>query len=205
MNPGASIERALCAIADKLAGTGAGWIVGGSAGLMLRGIPLLSPPRDLDLYADLPDAAVIHEALAAAAVDGPTRSTTPIYESVLSHYRSDGGVSIELVGGFVVSARGCRYEVGVRERLLPHADKLHVSPCSAAVALVPLAHELWFNWLRGREDRVSMIAAAMRDEPERHLPAYRALKAAGSFDSRAVRAVDAIVGESADELEGRGI
>lgn len=197
MEPGVTIERALCEAADKLSGTDAAWIVGGSAGLMLRGLTLPSPPRDLDVYADVADAAVMHEALADSAVDSPVYSATDIYESVLSHYRLYGNAALELVGGFVVSARGCRYEVAVRERLLPHAEWLTLASCGARIALVPLAHELWFNWLRGRQDRVDLICYAMKADPARHMPAYDAIVSAGAFAPEAVRAVESLLGEAA--------
>jgi len=152
MDSESKIERALCGIADRLAGAGIAWVVGGSAGLMLRGLPLPAPPRDLDLYADPADAKAMHEALAIWAVDRPVRSVTERYESILSHYRVED-VNVELVGGFVVADRGCRYEVRVREVLLPETESRILEPCGAGAAIVPLAHELWFNWLRGRRDR----------------------------------------------------
>ena len=196
----ATIERALAAMADKLRGSGAAWIVGGSAGLMLRGIRLSAPPRDLDVYADPADAALIHAALADAAVDRPVRSATAIYESLLSHYR-ESGVAVELVGGFIVSARGCRYETKVRERLLPHAE-WRTLPGGAEAPLVPLAHELWFNWLRGRDDRVAPIAAAIAANPARHMPAFRDLTAAGKFATEAVSAVEAALAAAAAAAGG---
>lgn len=198
------IERALCRIADRLDGTGVAWVVGGSAGLMLRGLPLSAPPRDLDLYADPADAQAMHEALGAWAVDRPVRSVTERYESILSHYRIED-VNVELVGGFVVADRGCRYEVRVRDVLLPETEPSILEPCGAGAAIVPLAHELWFNWLRGRRDRLKLAAEAIAAAPERHLGAFRALTAAGRFTPEAVAEVESLLAAAAqNRKEGAG-
>ena len=198
------IERALCRIADRVSGTGIAWIVGGSAGLMLRDLRLPAPPRDLDLYADPADARAMHEALAPYAVDQPVRSVTERYESILSHYVVED-VQVELVGGFVVEDRGCRYEVRVRDVLLPAAERRILGSCGTGVAVVPLAHELWFNWLRGRRDRLELVASAMAVDPERHLQAFRVLTAAGEFTPEAVADVEALLAVAApNRMEGAG-
>jgi hypothetical protein len=189
MDSKAGLERALCRIAERTAGTGIAWVVGGSAGLLLRDLELPSPPRDLDLYADPDDARAMHEALAPYAVDRPVRSVTERYESILSHYLVEG-VQVELVGGFVVADRGCRYEVRVRDVMLPFVERRVLGSCGAGVAVVPLAHELWFNWLRGRRDRLELITGAIAADPERHLRAFRALTAAGGFTPEAVADVE---------------
>lgn len=46
------------------------WLLGGSCGLLLHGVQLSAPPRDIDLYADLEDAEVLHSALSCYSVDG---------------------------------------------------------------------------------------------------------------------------------------
>jgi hypothetical protein len=198
------IERALVRIAERTAGSGAAWVVGGSAGLMLRGIELPAPPRDLDLYADPADARAMHEALSPYAVDRPVRSVTERYESILSHYHIED-VHVELVGGFVVSDRGCRYEVRVREMLLPEAEFRALDGLGSGAAIVPLAHELWFNWLRGRRDRLELIAGAFAADPDRHLRAFRALTAAGRFTPEAVAEVESLLavatGQSAERAD----
>jgi hypothetical protein len=196
------IERALCRIAGRLAGTDAAWVVGGSAGLMLRGLPLPAPPRDLDLYADPADAEAMHAALRGWAVDRPVRSRTERYESILSHYRIED-VNVELVGGFVVADRGCRYEVRVRDALLPAAEHRRLEPCGARAAIVPLAHELWFNWLRGRRDRLELAADAIAADPERHLPAFRVLTAGGKFTPEAVAEVETLLDAAAQNRKER--
>ena len=202
MDTESRIERALCRIAERLAGTGIAWVVGGSAGLMLRGLKLPAPPRDLDLYADPADAQAMHEALAPYAVDRPVRSVTERYESILSHYRIED-VHVELVGGFVVADRGCRYEVRVRDVLLKETERRFLAPCGTDVAIVPLAHELWFNWLRGRRDRLELAAGEIAADPERHLRAFRALTAAGRFTPEAVADVEALLSAAAQNRTER--
>ncbi|AGA57994.1 hypothetical protein Theco_1864 [Thermobacillus composti KWC4] len=196
------IERALCRIAERLDGTGVAWVVGGSAGLMLRGLPLPAPPRDLDLYADPTDAEAMHEALSVWAVDRPVRSVTERYESILSHYRIED-VHVELVGGFVVEDRGCRYEVRVRDILLPEAERRTLEPCGTGAAIVPLAHELWFNWLRGRRDRLELAADAIAADPDRHLRAFRALTADSRFTPEAIAEVESLLSAAARHRKER--
>ncbi|SDW30933.1 hypothetical protein [Paenibacillus sp. CF384] len=160
--------RALEVIAKETAPTGAKWLIGGSAGLLLRGLALSDPPRDLDLYADDAAAAALHKALLPYAVDEQHESVSPIYRSVLSHYLIEG-IQVELVGGFVVSAGEDRYAVEVEDVLAPLQTTITIGACK--LGLVPLAHELWFNVLREREDRTRLIVAQMRQEPAIHMGA----------------------------------
>jgi len=192
MQPSASMMNALTALAERSAEAGAACIVGGSAGLLLRGIALGAPPRDLDVYADADDASRLHERLAEYATDAPVRSATAIYESQLSHYLIDS-TAVELVGCFVVQARGCRYETRVKDRLLPHAERFAVGAGTLTIPLVPLAHELLFNWLRGRNDRVEAVAAAMAANPARHYAALDRLIAANAITEEASRRLGAIL------------
>lgn len=136
------------------------WIVGGSAGLALRGLPLPAEPRDLDLYADEPDFLRLHRVLKPYAVSEPELSETDMYRSTLCRYEVEG-VPVELVGGFTVRARGCIYTTEVKEGLKPYAPVVPLGGGFAA-PVVPLAHELWFNALRGRADRVQTIVEAFQ-------------------------------------------
>lgn len=160
------LDAALREIAQRT-GEDGGWVVGGSAGLALRGLELERPPRDLDLYADEADARAIHRLLAPYAVDTQEESRTERYRSVLSHYEIEG-VSVELVGGFEVRAHASCYRLEVREVLIPLALSVAGSP----VKIAPLAHELWFNVLRDREDRLRQIGEAMARAPKLHYPAF---------------------------------
>ncbi|WP_338551740.1 hypothetical protein [Paenibacillus sp. KS-LC4] len=172
------IEQALASIAQLTAGSGAPWVVGGSAGLMLRGAALTSEPRDLDLYTDEADVDCLHALLQPFATDIPVLDETGIYRSRLSHYLIDG-VTVELVGGFVVRAHDSCYETQVRSLLLPYAEQMTVrggSALAATVTVVPLAHELWFNVLRDRRDRYELIIEAYCEDEVRHSPALEQLE-----------------------------
>jgi len=183
MNNPDPINNALAVIADLTGPTGAIWLVGGSAGLQLRGLKLDKPPRDLDLYADECDAEALHEALREYAVDEPVESVSAIYRSILSHYRIEG-VNVELVCGFIVASGEDRYEVEARRTLYPQRSVIAAG--GFPVGVVPLAHELWFNMLRGRSDRVGLIAAAVRSEPGLHLPAFRTIEARNALTDESV-------------------
>ncbi|MFB9329567.1 hypothetical protein ACFFSY_26825 [Paenibacillus aurantiacus] len=178
-----TVRRALANIAASIDGSGAKWLLGGSAGLLLRGLRLSQPPRDLDLYADLEEARLIHRMLSRYAIDEPHESVTAMYRSLLSHYEVDG-VAVELVGGFEVHAGFGSYEVKVNELLYRHRE---VVACGRyEVGIVPLAHELWFNVLRAREDRTLLIMDAIRRNPAPHLAGLRAVEHSGSFENNIV-------------------
>ncbi|UVI32380.1 hypothetical protein [Paenibacillus spongiae] len=191
-----SIRQALAVIADAASRTDAVWLVGGSAGLMLRGLKLDVPPRDLDLYADSRDAALLHEALRAYAIDEPKVSISTLYRSELSHYLIHG-VQVELVGGFVVTAAAGKYVVEVREEL--QELQLTLACMERRIGIVPLAHELWFNVLRQRNDRIKLIADAVRAEPEAHMSAFRQIEARNAFTTDMVKLVHAWIGQSGTE------
>lgn len=183
MTESTNIHQALGVI-SATAGT-SGWALGGSAALMLRGIKLEAPPRDIDLYCDDVRVDGIHRALEAYATDVPAYSETAIYRSTLSHY-TIGGCKVELVGGFQVRALGCRYSVDVAGFLIPFGDDAELEHCASEtsrVRIVPLAHELLFNVLRGREDRVRLIADAMRSGCEEYDAALAVLEARNEITS----------------------
>ncbi|MFD0958804.1 hypothetical protein [Paenibacillus chungangensis] len=171
MNDVNRVYRALTAIAKAVGSSK--WVIGGSAGLLLRGLPL--SPNDVDIYCDDEDVAYVHHALKKYAIDHPEHSSTAIYRSRLAHYRIEG-LAIELVGGFVVSALGCAYSIKVKELLIPYAQLVQLPEAEESVYVVPLAHELLFNVLRERRDRVTPIVAMMERDLKRHLPALEALE-----------------------------
>ncbi|MFD0711145.1 hypothetical protein [Paenibacillus sp. GCM10027626] len=191
-----SIRRALEVIAEAAQPTGAVWLVGGSAGLMLRGLQLAQLPRDLDLYADHEDARLLHQALAPYALDEQQENVSGIYASVLSHYLI-AGVQVELVGGFVVTTQEDRYQVEVREALYPL--QLELSCGTRRIGLVPLAHEMWFNMLRGRRDRVELIAAAVREERPVHQAAFDCIEARNPLSSATMAKVHACLEQAGAE------
>ncbi|GLX68992.1 hypothetical protein [Paenibacillus glycanilyticus] len=155
-NNSTSIDKALAAIVRALDGVEAAWVLGGSSGLLLRGLPLPEEPNDIDLYTDDADYDLLYERLTPYATDVKQLSECGNYRSVLSHFLVEG-IPVELVGGFVVRANGCRYQTEVRSVLKPYSECFTLIDEGVSVPVVPLAHELWFNMLRGREDRLALI------------------------------------------------
>ncbi|SFS81650.1 hypothetical protein SAMN05428962_3018 [Paenibacillus sp. BC26] len=183
--------RALEIIARETAPTGAKWLIGGSAGLLLRGLELSDPPRDLDLYADDAAAAALHKALLPYAVDEQHESVSPIYRSVLSHYLIEG-IQVELVGGFVVSAGEDRYAVEVEKVLASLQTTVAIG--AYQLGIVPLAHELWFNVLREREDRIRLIVAPIRQEPALHMEAVGVIASGNRLTGKTKQYVQQLLG-----------
>jgi len=177
MNKDTSIEKALAAIVRLLADVEADWVLGGSSGLMLRGLPLQARPNDIDLYVDDNDYDQIYERLKPFASDIRQLSECGNYRSILSHFVIEG-ISVELVGGFVVRANGCRYVTEVSSLLKPYSDLYPVKDAEDMlyVPVVPVAHELWFNMLRSREDRITLIMDYYIKDESRHEEARRLLE-----------------------------
>ncbi|MEF2964367.1 hypothetical protein V3851_00875 [Paenibacillus sp. M1] len=161
------IGQALRELAMRLSDTDGSWLLGGSSGLWLQGVKLAAPPRDIDVYADLPHAGALHGLLSDQALDEPRLDESGLYISMLSHYRLHD-YTTELVGGFRVNTEGARYKTEVSEVLAPAAESVRLG--DATVRVMPLAHEFVFNVLRDRPDRYLAIAEVMRRQPERHLP-----------------------------------
>ncbi|MEF3301822.1 hypothetical protein [Paenibacillus sp. GYB003] len=162
-----AVLRALTVMGGALAGCERTWLVGGSCGLLLQGVPLEAAPRDLDVYADAEHAPSIHAALAGYSIDGQTYSETGMYGSLLSHYSVEG-VQVELVGSLKVTLPNADYEVRVESLLGGYAMSGRIG--EAAIRFMPLAHELVFNVLRERPDRYEPIAASIRRRLADHLP-----------------------------------
>jgi len=150
------------------------WMLGGSCGLVLQGVPLGREPRDVDIYADEPDAKQLQEQWNPYATDAPEWNATSTYHSLLSHYQICG-VPIELVGQFIVTTPQCQYNTIIRDALWNHRIIYNVDRFS--IALMPLAHELVFNILRQREDRTASIAQVINAAPEQHIAAMNAVLA----------------------------
>jgi len=191
------IASALAEAAGRWNGLERPWLVGGSCGLVLHGVRVASEPRDLDVYVDAPDAPLFHRAMSPFAVDEQQPSETALYRSILSHYRV-GGVLLELVAGFEVRTAGAEYRVEVPDLLASHA--LRTDAGGAPVGVMPLAHELAFNMLRGREDRYTAVAEAMCRDPARHIAALRLILARNRFDGSWVRRMAALLGVSPEVL-----
>jgi len=161
------LESLLYETVCKLNPTGQPWLLGGSCSLLLQGVQLDKPPRDIDIYADAESVHKLHASLADWAEDSPHLDQEGIYASILSHY-GQHGVSIELVGGFIVMTGGSEYRVEIGP-LLHHAAPEHRIQ-GAGVRLMPLAHEMVFNVLRDRPDRYEAIAETILLRPDEHLP-----------------------------------
>lgn len=176
-NDNTQMENALAAIVRALDGVEAAWVLGGSTGLMLRGIPLPAAPNDIDLYADDDNYDQVYERLRPFASDAKELSECGNYRSVLSHFVVEG-IPVELVGGFTVRSNGCRYVTEVSSLLKPCSELLAIRDGEGErhVPVVPLAHELWFNLLRGREDRLEIIADHYMKDETRHEEARRLIE-----------------------------
>ncbi|WP_307467180.1 hypothetical protein [Paenibacillus harenae] len=192
MNDNRQIFRALASVIDATGSECPDWIVGGSAGLLLRKLPLQARPRDLDLYCDDEDVDGIYDKLNRFAIDEPEWSETDIYRSRLCHFDIEG-VSVELVGGFEVTTGDSFYHTEVKRLLIPYGDRLLVEGTSKSAHVVPLAHELWFNALRAREDRVQLIAESFNHSADG--TALRAIEAANRFSEQACQYVHSSISE----------
>jgi len=161
----ADLQYALKESAQCLNLTNKKWLLGGSCGLLLQGVKLLTPPHDIDLYADADSIKILHQALEKWSVDEQAVNQSGLYSSILSHYQHNRA-QIELVGAFKVAVGTSRYEVKVETLLQHHAAAKELE--GVAIRLMPLSHELIFNLLRDRSDRYQAIAEIMRKEPELH-------------------------------------
>lgn len=163
-----AVLRALLVMGKLLGNNEPTWLVGGSCGALLQGVELQAVPRDLDVYVDAVHAETVHRALAAYSMDDQAYSETDMYGSLLSHYSIEG-VQVELVGSLRVRSDGSEYEVRVQSLLASYAQTGLIG--GTTIRFMPLVHELVFNVLRDRRDRYEPLAKAMRERPERHLPA----------------------------------
>lgn len=154
-------------------GPGPLWLVGGSCGLMLQGVPLTRAPRDIDVYAELEDSERMHACLGAYTLQPPADDYSRGCYSRMGYYRI-GEMPLELVAGFQMTSGNSRYTLNLR-LLAPHAVTVSAGQGQARILLMPLAHELLFNVLRGKEDRCRDIAQAIGREPGRHMPLLQAL------------------------------
>ncbi|NHN28736.1 nucleotidyltransferase domain-containing protein [Paenibacillus agricola] len=176
----------------------ASWLVGGSCGLLLQGVPLTAAPQDLDLYVDSEGAQELHYALSAYSTDQQLEDRTAIYRSILSHY-SVAGTNVELVGGFEVNTNGCLYnvEVDFLSEQYSQIYKLFLEDSPATnkhvLRLMPLEHELLFNLLRNRPDRYEAIAAVMRSRSSKISKALEALLERNMFSEAIIQELNKLL------------
>ncbi|MBN3527642.1 hypothetical protein [Paenibacillus apiarius] len=157
------------------------WMLGGSCGLVLHGVQLESDPRDVDIYADEQDVLRLQRLWKPYASDEPEWNETERYRSLLSHYEYQA-VSIELVGDFVVSTSLGKYVTGIRGLLWNYGLEMQLG--QTFVHVMPLAHELVFNVLRERKDRVQSIVGVMNQSPRLHVDSMRLVWAQCSEHAR---------------------
>ncbi|MBR2563215.1 MAG: hypothetical protein IKE29_01165 [Paenibacillus sp.] len=185
------LHRALLEMAEAWHRQPHTWLLGGSCGLMLQGVELQQAPRDIDVYADIAAAKSLHYCAPGRKLDEPVVDKTGPYASLLSHYQV-GACTLELVGGFEVWARESWYRTQIEHVLAPNAYETHID--SYRLRLMPLAHELLFNLLRGRKDRYIPISLRIREEPEVHQPVMNALIQQNIWTPRFRSEVEELVG-----------
>jgi hypothetical protein len=186
----------IVAISKALRKIGAKWLIGGSCGLQIGQIELNASPRDLDIYVDMDDVAVVFHALQEFATDGPEFSQTAIYSSVLSHFLMEG-IQVEVVGGFQIAAKDSIYNVNATYLYDNHA--LHAELGEIALFVMPFAHELLFNIMRDRPDRYEPIALAMLQKPEIHMPALQDLLARNQWGKDLLDRLEQLLGGKLDK------
>ncbi|WP_409347177.1 nucleotidyltransferase domain-containing protein [Paenibacillus sp. MBLB4367] len=191
-----SIVQALAALHDRLKPANVKWLVGGSCGLLLQGVPIGREPRDLDVYMDETDAIPFHHALKDLAMDAPQFSRTPIYESVLSHYAVPS-VQLEAVGGFRVQACGAEYRVEIGSLLYDFGFQAEAA--GRRIPLMPLAHEFLFNILRERPDRYEAIAPVIKGDLALHLPPLIAIIGRNLISAELLERMNGLLGVSLQE------
>lgn len=165
--------------------------VGGSCGLALQGVDIGKIPRDIDMYYDRQLKETLHSLLLPYQKRAPHESETERYRSILSHYELEGCV-VECVGAFEVRAYDCIYCVEIGGWISGHRPRVTVEGMN--VALMPLAHELVFNFLRDRMDRVESIASVMRRDMDQHEAGLRDLMQSQSLSTSLKGRIEAQLG-----------
>jgi hypothetical protein len=166
------------------------WLVGGSCGLLLQEVAIEKLPRDLDIYVDAKDAAVVYKALESYSTDQLVQSQTDIYTSFLSHFRILN-VPVEVVGGFEVQDDQSHYQVEVNDFLDSFGATYDTGNCR--FGLMPLAHELVFNMLRQRPDRYQEIAKIMRTNPDQYLTPLNKILERNSFSAGFIKKLNELL------------
>lgn len=167
------------------------WLLGGSSSLMLQGVGLAKPPNDIDIYADLRVAKLLHRLASGRQIDEQVLDRSGTYTSLLSHYRIEDS-AIELSGGFEICTEGSFYRTEV-ELLSSYAALYSVQGAAGKVKLTPLSHELLFNVLRQREDRYIPIATKITEDLKEHLPLIRELIARNVWSDQDLSRVEELL------------
>jgi hypothetical protein len=184
------IVQILEQIHSLLKGKKLDWLVGGSCGLLMQGVSLPEPPRDLDIYVDASAAPIVYEALKTYATDQLQYNKTAIYVSYLSHFQLLN-IPVEIVGGFEVRAEQSEYKIEISNLMLDIYIPQFIN--GFEIGLMPLAHELIFNVLRHRPDRYEAIASQMRTDPQYYLPALNKLLQHNTFSSHFLTKINVLL------------
>lgn len=170
------------------------WLLGGSCGQLLHGVKLSASPRDIDLYADLEDAGRLHEVLSRYAANGaPQEDFSGGCYSLRSRYVI-GEAKVELICGFRIGAGKRQYSVDVHQ-LQQHAP-IHEYTEIGLLRVMPAAHELVCNMLRGRIERCNALAVMMKDNLSAHMPLLQQLVLGNRLDESFQMKLDELLGIS---------
>jgi hypothetical protein len=165
------LETALGSIVEELGfympGQPPVWLLGGSCGLLLHGVQLSAPPRDIDLYCSLEDTLRLHHSLRRYAVRAPEEDFSGSCYSLRGLYFI-GETNVEVVGGFRIGRGSLQYTVDM-DTLQRYAP-VHSYEGIGLLRLMPAVHELIFNLLRDRDERCQAIAALLKQDLPAHLP-----------------------------------
>lgn len=181
-------------------GLGPVWLLGGSCSLLLQQVKLERQPNDIDVYADIADAKQLHTAAPGDPEDRQELNCSGLYTSLLSHYRV-GGIRLELVGGFEITAGGSMYRLEVKHVLQEYAPQMELK--DNQLQLTPLSHEFMFNLLRDRPDRYDAIAQAMNVHPELHAPLMGRLLQANVWSEMHLGRIAALLPWTVDMIAGQ--
>lgn len=175
-----TLKQAMLEVKHRLGDQMQHCLVGGSSGLLLQGVQLDAPPRDLDIYLDLPYMDQIFPLLHSLCLDKPRWDETEMYRSYLSHYQLDD-ITLELVADFEVRNGNSEYKVKIDQTLKPYSQTCLVS--AEPFQLMPLAHEFVFNILRERPDRYQRIATVVNKSPQSHVELFHKIWNENQFSS----------------------
>lgn len=165
--------------------------IGGSCGLAMQGVDIGKIPRDIDMYYDRVQRDILHSILLPYQKAAPHESETERYRSILSHYELEGCL-VECVGAFEVRAYDSIYSVEIGGWMKNHTVQVTVEGMD--VTLMPLVHELAFNLLRDRMDRVESIACVMRQDLVKHQAGVRDLVSSQSLSRAMIQRIEAHLG-----------
>ena len=157
---GEQIRGALVRVAQVAPVNEVRWLVGGSVGALLHGVPLPSPPHDLDIDTSRDGALALERLLQPYVIEPLSESDTPLYHDYLGNL-SINGAQVELIGDLDIKHAKFTHHFRITDALWQKRKLAEVD--GLQVGLTPLEHQLILNVIRGREDRANLIAAFLRE------------------------------------------